>query len=89
MDGPNVNLKFYQELTKKRKKQMFHSLLDIGSCCLHIIHGSFKTGAENSKWNIKEPLKGVFQLLHDSPARWEDYESVTGSSKYLLYFSTI
>ena len=46
MDGPNVNLKFYQELTKKRKGQMFHFLSDIGSCSLQIIHGSFKTVAE-------------------------------------------
>ena len=47
MDELNVNLRFYQELIKKRKEEhMFHSLLDIGSCSLHIIHGSFKTGAE-------------------------------------------
>ena len=47
MDELNVNLRFYQELIKKRKgEHMFHSLLDIGSCSLHIIHGSFKTGAE-------------------------------------------
>ena len=64
MDGPNVNLKFYQELTKKRKGQMFHFLSDIGSCSLQIIHGSFKTVAEKSKWNIQELLKAVFQLLH-------------------------
>ena len=47
MDELNVNLRFYQEVIKKRKEEhMFHSLLDIGSCSLHIIHGSSKTGAE-------------------------------------------
>ena len=35
---------------------------------------------------IKETLKGGFQLLHDSPARREDYESVSGSTKYPLYY---
>ena len=88
MDVPNVNLKFYQEVTKKRKEQTFHSRLDIGSCSLHIIHGNFKTGAEKFKWNIKELSKGVFQVLQDSSVRREDYESITGSSKYLLYFCT-
>ena len=51
MDVWNVNLKFYQKLTKNRKEQKFYSLLDIGSCSLRIIHGSFKTGAKKSKWN--------------------------------------
>ena len=35
---------------------------------------------------IKETLKGGFQLLHNSPARREDYESVSGSTKYPLYY---
>ena len=35
---------------------------------------------------IKETLKGGFQLLHDSPARREDYENVSGSTKYPLYY---
>ena len=35
---------------------------------------------------IKEALKGGFQLLHNSPARCEDYESVSGSTKYPLYY---
>ena len=48
MDGPNVNHKFYKELVKIRKSQMFHKMRDIGSCTLHIVSGSFKTGAEKS-----------------------------------------
>ena len=78
MDGPNMNLKFYQELIKKKKEQLlFHSLLDIESCHLHIIHGSFKTGAEKSNRNIKELLKSVFQLLHNLPDRRKGCESIT------------
>ena len=34
----------------------------------------------------KEPLNDGFQLLHYSSARREDYESVSGSAKYLLYY---
>ena len=35
---------------------------------------------------IKETLKGGFQLLHNSLARHEDYESVSGSTKYPFYY---
>ena len=39
---------------------MLHALLDTGGCSLHIVHGSFKTGAEEKKWNLKELLRSVF-----------------------------
>ena len=35
---------------------------------------------------IKEILKGGFQLFHNSPERREDYESVSGSTKYPLFY---
>ena len=50
MDGPTVNLKFYSEIVQDRQENMVHSLVDIGSCSLHIVHGSFKTGAEKTGW---------------------------------------
>ena len=65
---------------------MAHSLIDIGSCSLHIVHGSFKLGAEKTGWNLKAFLKGLFQILHDTLSRRENYEIVTGSSEYLLFF---
>ena len=34
-------------------------------------------------------MKASFNILHDSPARWDDYESVTKSSKFLLLFWTV
>ena len=86
MDGLSVNLKFYNKIVQDRQENMVHSLIDIGSCSLHIVHGSFKTGAEKTGWNLKALLKGSFQILHDTPARREDYEKVTGSNKYPLFF---
>ena len=86
MDGPNVNLKFYQEFCRKHKDEKYHSLIDIGSCSLHIIHGSLKTRAEKSNWGINKLLKGAYTLLHDTPARRKDYESITTSSTYPLSF---
>ena len=46
IDSPSVNLKFYQEFSTRFKENNSHSLLDIGSCSLHIVHRSFTAGAE-------------------------------------------
>ena len=65
---------------------MFHKLIDFGSCNLRIVHGSLKTGAENSYWKLKKILKGAFQIFHDTPGSKEDYVSITESTKYPLFF---
>lgn len=86
MDGPNVNLKFFKEFLSHHKSNCHHSLIDIGSCNLHIIHGSLVTGEKESGWGLKKVLKGAYQIFHDSPARREDYESITGSRLYPYCF---
>jgi len=86
MDGPNVNLKFYEELVKKKQEIKLHSFIDFGSCNLHIVHGNFRTGAEASGWQIKSFLKSIYQILHDTPARREDYQNVTGCNVFPLMF---
>ena len=86
MDGPSVNHKFLEKGSKERKGDEQHQLINIGSCGLHTIHGAFKTGAKNTKWNINQKLKRAFQVFHDSPARRDDFESVTGTKVYALFF---
>ena len=72
MDGPKVNTKFNGEIATDREQSMFHKLIGYDSCNLHIVHGSLKTGAENTGWKLRRILKGAFQILHDIPARRED-----------------
>ena len=86
MDGTNSNLIFSSKIKKLRIKDELVSLFDFGSCNLHVILGAFKTGSESSNWNLHKILKGFFTLLHDIPARRNDYFSMTGSSEYLLQF---
>ena len=69
MDGPSVNLIFYSEKVQDRQENMVHSLTDFSSCSLHIVYGSFKTGAEKTGWNLKALFKGSFQIFHDTPNR--------------------
>ena len=61
------NEKFYNEIVQDRQENMIYSLIDIGSCSLNIVHGSFKIDAEKTGWNLKALLEGSFQILHDTP----------------------
>ena len=86
MDGPNTNWKYVKYLKRCWLENEQHQLMDIGSCSLQIIHGAFKTGTENTNWELKKVLKGPFTLLHDPPARRDDCVSLTGSSTFPLFF---
>ena len=55
-------------MRQERQSDLFHNILDIGSCNLHSINGGFETGTESSNWDLHEVLKGAFHLLHDTPA---------------------
>ena len=81
IDGPSTNWKFFNLLQKDRVEKDQHNIIDIGSCSLHIIQG-----AESSRQNIKAILKGAFTILHDNPARREDYISITGEERFPLLF---
>ena len=73
MDGPNVNLKCLQKVQDHR-------------CGLHTIHGTFKAGVPSTDWMLKEVLNSAYyHILHDSPARRDDYQT-TGSSVFPLHF---
>ena len=87
VDGPSVNWCFYGEVVKNREEMELHQLINIGSCGLHIIHGSCKTGIDVTDWNIKATANGAFQILHDSPARRADCISVSGSNIFPLFFN--
>ena len=45
MDGPNVNWKMLDLIVKDRNSnETYPNLLDVGSCSLHVVHGTFRTG---------------------------------------------
>lgn len=86
VDGPNANWKFSKSLKRYRLDNEQHQLIDIGLCGLHIIHRAFKTGAESSNWELKKVLKGKFTLLHEWSAKRNDYDSLTVSNTFPLFF---
>ena len=78
-DGPNVNLKFLELHRDKRQFMELDPLVDIGMCGLHTVHGSLKTGVKAANWTVGNVLKAMHYFLHDSPARKENFISITES----------
>jgi len=71
----------YEELVKQRDAEELPTLINMGSCSLHVIHGAFKHGAQSSGWNIDGVLRALQYLFHDAPARSADYTEITGSKE--------
>ena len=84
MDGPNVNLKFYEAVVTERNENEQHQLINIGP--VGYTHGALKTGFEKSAWKIKKILKGAYYVFDDSPAKRENCTTKTGSTQFLQYF---
>ncbi|XDV11176.1 hypothetical protein PO909_000186 [Leuciscus waleckii] len=85
MDGPNVNFKFLNNLQQEHGElHGGRQLISVGSCGLHTVHNSFKTGF--SAWNIEKLLRAMHYVFHNVPARREDYTKLTGTSLFPLPF---
>ena len=82
MDGPNVNWKLDRILMEHVAAADVHApkLLDVGSCSLHVLHNAFKAGAKASEWETSDVLSALYWLFVDSPARRDNFSTITGSS---------
>jgi len=90
MDGPSVNWKFLETLqTSLHPDAADPQLLGLGSCGLHVIHGTFQTGHKAADWTINEMLRGLYGLFKDSPARRADYMAVTGNKVFPKKFCQV
>lgn len=87
MDGPNVNWKLMRMF---QEDDDFHvggrSLLQLGSCGLHVVHGAFQKGHKDANWNVNEVLRGFHNIFKFSPARRSDFISHTGQTLFPLKF---
>ena len=87
MDGPNVNLKFINELKIYMKENSYnHQILDIGSCGLHVVHNSFKNGVKAMDWSIVDFLRSIYNIFIHSSARRSDYTSASRFHKSFALF---
>ena len=56
MDGAAVNIKFINEFNLKRDESAFHSIINIGTCSLHTVHGSVKSAFDKSNMRIMQKV---------------------------------
>ena len=73
-----INWKFYKQIRTQLQEEYSTSLINIGSCGLHIVHNAFKAGVTASGWIISSFLTSLYYLFNDLPARREDFTTTTG-----------
>ena len=72
MDGPNVNWKLYDSIVQEQSENDdYPDLIDLGLCSLSVVHGSFRTGVQKTKWGIDGILRALYNLFPDSPEKKE------------------
>ncbi len=76
MDGPNVNWKVFEILQNQVQNDAGKSLINIGSCGLHILHNAFRNGCKSTGWEVEHGLYSLYCLFHECPARHEDLGTV-------------
>ena len=86
MDGPNVNWKVHDLLSTDIERGTRRKLLDVGSCGLHVLHNSFRTGVSETDWDVEHTLICLYWLFKNAPARREDLNSATKSPIFPLKF---
>ena len=83
MDGPNVSWKTYDLLSAEIEAESRHTLLNIGSRDLHIVHNAFRRAfVQGAQWNLEDTSQSIYRLFKDSPARSEDFTSATGCTAF-------
>ena len=59
MDGPNMNLKFFNSFCSDRARTNpdLPHLMNVGSCGLHVVYGAFKYGVTATDWKLDSGLR--------------------------------
>ena len=88
-DGPNVYLAFLKKYASVREEKELDPIMDLGTCGLHLVHGSVKVGAKASEWELQKLLKTMWQFIHYAPARRTMYENISESTYYRAKWSPL
>ena len=80
MGGPGVNWNFFGELKEKVNPDYGTTVVNIGSCGLHVVHNSCKIGIEATGWQVSSFPFSLYYLSKDGLARREDFVTISGST---------
>ena len=87
MDGPHVNHKALRLLQAHLKVTPESPILiEFGSCSLHVVHGSLKTGETAAGWNSSEYLKKSYYLFNNFPSRKALFTELTKCEEFPVKF---
>ena len=50
------------------------ALILIGTCGLHIVHGSFKYSLNDTKWDPNNIFSAIVKIFNQSPSRIADFK---------------
>ena len=89
MDGPNTNWEVLRLLDEHRNEKEWPSIINIGSCGLHIVHGAFQTGVQATQWDLAKIMKSMWQMFHDSPARRDVYVRICEKEEFPLRYLVV
>ena len=60
MDGPNVNWKLYDSIVQEwSENDDYRAPIDSGLCSLHVVHRTFRTVVQKTKWGIDGILEAL------------------------------
>ena len=85
-DGPNVNLAFLKKYASLWEEKELDLLMDLGTCGLHVVHGSMKAGAKASEWELQKLHKAMWQFMDDAPARRTMHKNISESTDHPTKF---
>jgi hypothetical protein len=92
-DGPNVNLKFHNnlhELCEKSADPEKPIPLNTGTCLLHVVHNAYKNSIKECKWDdVIVFLKLSYYLFKDFPSRRASFVKETKSPVFPLKFCSV
>jgi len=74
-DGPNVNKAVYRKMNKQLLLCREKSLIDIGTCNIHIVHNAYLNGL--SKFgDASDLILLIYHYFDGYPSRWEEFVSI-------------
>lgn len=84
MDGLNVNIKFFRNVQVHFQENHQVQCVHLGTCGPHTVHNAYKASVAASEWGIDVLLSSMSAPFHDSPARRDDFSTVTNQDKFPL-----
>ena len=75
-DGPHVNKKVFKICNEELKELGYGSLLDIGTCNLHVVNNVFLHALEAYGIVISDLIIDIYNFFDDWPTRRSDFEDI-------------